>query len=1254
MSVQFKINIYFRSEINQYECMLNFINTRDHDISIKKEISENISYRIFQTLSHEFGTYMNIISNITENALEDDRISIDLKKDYFRIINTNSILLENVVKDMRDFFSIMNQKLEVQIKNINLKESVFQTLELFKKQLQLKKLKTQIKIQKGIESEIMSDESFIKQILSNFISNSLKFTLQGYINIYLFKESEKYIRLEVEDSGIGMSSEECERLKGMLKNGFSDQKISKNSVGLGFGLLVSNNLARLIGNSIKKQAIYFDSSPQGGSRFWILIRTTTNPNQKQKSQKAVFQKISIFSEKQMLEPNHKRKSNIASIENKLPLQKENQLFQQDQNIEESLSNDFLDDSFKQELPRNILNQNSIGENNLQKKNKPNLTVQTNHSLKDVKQIGFTQKTNIFHPQQNLQDQSEMDSVNQNSKIIMNQDTFLQKETKHLEIIQNLSSKSNSPLKSSFSIKQQRRKGSAMPILSLESSQMVNSKIIQLRSRVRHTIVNKLTKTTEQIEAPLSMANEAINNTFNKIFSQQFKNLNLTQEGSNAQSNNQRSPYIPQTPQSVLQWHQQLQFLNSSLSQGNHLNMTNNQSPQKVKDNLLAKSQSQNTTLLGNLNFHTQNIIKTSNEFDQKQFQINSLNEQDLKISQEKVFNYNPLTKTIQNINTRNIINSKIEEEQIEDDTKQQNSLQYSSENYSSSLNDNNSSSAASKSSHNIYQKIKTKKINGFKQLFEEKLKKNQSILSQQKQKGENKKFDNQEQQEHQKQSQALSQADKNNLSISQLEDSIQSLSNSSTSFQQMNQRDQLEYQEYQFNENLSLDDLDAINNLDYRQNNQKQDFYGQHVDNKNISYLNHKKNSLSQNTAAINTNNNSYRLENFLEDFQFTQTKTLNDINSPQIKKKKHSIQETDHVYQVFEEDLEIDELESNNNNCIPIQKSIQKMIDLNQASKKTPSFLQKCDQEKSNIILVTKQNISNSHTMAKYPQKINKSSSQEHNAVSFGIEDKFQFNIDSQQFLNNSLESKQNLKNSQIQKQVQKQKNLKQQLRFQYPKENLINQQNAQHQIDQNQYQSIYSSQINQENIFKKQFTSNNIPTCTMSNLNVDEHEINSPVKIKAYQRKSQDTTQPVQQQKKILLVDDEIFNIFSLKLIFQKFGLSDNILEAYNGQQAIQVLLNQQNKKQIPINQEGYQIGMIIMDVNMPIMNGIECTKYIRELENNNLIDYSPNIIGYTAYSDSQTRNMCFDAGMDDLLLKPSRRDDFIAIIEKYFLSS
>ena len=70
---------------------------------------------MFRTLSHEFGTYMNIIGNIAESALEDERVSIDLKKEYFRIIQANSLLVDNLLQDTRDFLSVLNGTLENKI-----------------------------------------------------------------------------------------------------------------------------------------------------------------------------------------------------------------------------------------------------------------------------------------------------------------------------------------------------------------------------------------------------------------------------------------------------------------------------------------------------------------------------------------------------------------------------------------------------------------------------------------------------------------------------------------------------------------------------------------------------------------------------------------------------------------------------------------------------------------------------------------------------------------------------------------------------------------------------------------------------------------------------------------------------------------------------------------------------------------------------------------------------------------------------------
>jgi len=74
-----------------------------------------------------------------------------------------------------------------------------------------------------------------------------------------------------------MKRDECVRLSALLKNGFSDEKISPNSVGLGFGLLISNSLARILGNPAKVQAINFKSEVNRGSKFWFLIRNTQIP-----------------------------------------------------------------------------------------------------------------------------------------------------------------------------------------------------------------------------------------------------------------------------------------------------------------------------------------------------------------------------------------------------------------------------------------------------------------------------------------------------------------------------------------------------------------------------------------------------------------------------------------------------------------------------------------------------------------------------------------------------------------------------------------------------------------------------------------------------------------------------------------------------------------------------------------------------------------------------------------------------------------
>jgi CheY-like chemotaxis protein len=72
-----------------------------------------------------------------------------------------------------------------------------------------------------------------------------------------------------------------------------------------------------------------------------------------------------------------------------------------------------------------------------------------------------------------------------------------------------------------------------------------------------------------------------------------------------------------------------------------------------------------------------------------------------------------------------------------------------------------------------------------------------------------------------------------------------------------------------------------------------------------------------------------------------------------------------------------------------------------------------------------------------------------------------------------------------------------------------------------------------------------------------------------------------------------------------------------------------------------------LVLMDVQMPFMNGYEATKIIREIDSENG-NYTP-IIALTAYAMKTDKNVCLEAGMDDYISKPFKKQDFMDVIYK-----
>jgi CheY-like chemotaxis protein len=118
------------------------------------------------------------------------------------------------------------------------------------------------------------------------------------------------------------------------------------------------------------------------------------------------------------------------------------------------------------------------------------------------------------------------------------------------------------------------------------------------------------------------------------------------------------------------------------------------------------------------------------------------------------------------------------------------------------------------------------------------------------------------------------------------------------------------------------------------------------------------------------------------------------------------------------------------------------------------------------------------------------------------------------------------------------------------------------------------------------------------------------------------------------ILIAEDNFTNYFLLKELIDLTGAKH--FWAKNGIEALDVLIKHEN------------ISLILMDVNMPEMDGITATRIIRKKE------ITIPIIFQTADANEEKRNECIMAGGNELLIKPINLDNFFIVLQKYLSNS
>lgn len=224
--------------------------------------------RFLATMSHEIRTPLNGVIGMAQ-AIKANTKEENIKYYSDTIFESGKVLMR-VVDDILDMSKIENGKMELDYRANNLKKLIIESYDLFKKNAENKKLNYICEIDENSDNEFLIDNTRLKQIIINLISNAIKFTKTGSVKLSCQteeKNKEYKITISIEDTGIGINQEYLPKLFEAFDQ--EDNKNSRGFGGTGLGLSISQKIANLMGGEI------IVTSQKGiGSNFTISFITS--------------------------------------------------------------------------------------------------------------------------------------------------------------------------------------------------------------------------------------------------------------------------------------------------------------------------------------------------------------------------------------------------------------------------------------------------------------------------------------------------------------------------------------------------------------------------------------------------------------------------------------------------------------------------------------------------------------------------------------------------------------------------------------------------------------------------------------------------------------------------------------------------------------------------------------------------------------------------------------------------------------------
>ncbi|MBW4360089.1 ATP-binding protein [Flavobacterium taihuense] len=233
---------------------------------LKAEENDKLKSSFLSNLSHEIRTPMNAIVGFTE-LLMNTEVGKEEQIEYLSVVDKSGKNLIAIIDDLIEMSKIESHQTKPNYSAVNIETCIHDLYESI--QITTKKVKKIdfkiIESQKPAQHPIKTDEVKLKQIITNLVTNALKFTEQGAVSFgYEIDEQNQHIRFKVKDTGLGIEKNNQQYIFDRFRRVGGDHTIKIG--GLGLGLAISKAYVEMLGGTIS-----LESQLGKGSEFYFTI-----------------------------------------------------------------------------------------------------------------------------------------------------------------------------------------------------------------------------------------------------------------------------------------------------------------------------------------------------------------------------------------------------------------------------------------------------------------------------------------------------------------------------------------------------------------------------------------------------------------------------------------------------------------------------------------------------------------------------------------------------------------------------------------------------------------------------------------------------------------------------------------------------------------------------------------------------------------------------------------------------------------------